>query len=219
MKFKFWILYILLITLSSLYGVTNENNNILNGDNENNVINYEIFFKYRNNFNSSNSILVSSSISITSYYRVEIDQIAINWIKDHRNNNKTTFSVFTLLDFTLQYTLSKFIKSKYSNFFPLAITNTNHSFRLFGNSDYLSSFNFDSIILSLFLKNNTNLYIFRKNNWFEVSPGIGFELLYKPLKFEFGYQNQYQFELGQKNIEINSLFFSIGFEPRHLDGW
>lgn len=63
--------------------------------------------------------------------------------------------------------------------------------------------------MAFFLKNSTNLYIFRKNKWFEVAPGAGIKLYYKNLAIDFGLERKFQMVEKRKPGYEDGFFFSL----------
>ena len=134
------------------------------------VRNYEpihesYLIQYRQNFDFMTRFKFTISQHITERYIRECSPLNISWQKkDSFNNNKTNYSVFPLLDLCLSYFVYNNSNNLYSPYFLL---NSSH-YLLLNKMKY----NRLSLNAAIFFKNNTDLFVFEKNNWSQVSPGI-----------------------------------------------
>lgn len=190
------------------------NNNIKIKDTKVRYIDYAFLFQYRQNHNNMNRFKLSTSGRITSRYIRESGSFNISWItKDSFNDNKKHYSIFPILDFGLSCLLNKnlsyweyFSKDLYSPYFLL---NTSHYFLLNKMKE-----NSPSVNIAFLLKNNTDLFVLKKNKWAQVSPGIGVRIFIGGmygLTAEGGIENRSIYIFNEnKYINKSSLFLSFG---------
>ncbi len=172
-----------------------------------------LILKYSNDFHSANRIGIGGAVPYSNFFEIESDFISVSWVnKDNANKNKKNVSVFTIIDMGLvmctDYLLPEKIRAK--NFlFPVFLTNSSHNFFLRGNPDYTYYNEKVGFNIAMFVKNNTNLYLFRENKWFEVVPGFGIKLYYNYLAVDIGYERKYQIIQHEQPYSVDGFFFSI----------
>ena len=171
-----------------------------------------VIWKYNNDFHSANRIGFGISIPYTSFYEIESDFLSISFLnKDNNNNRKFNVSIYPILEFGIIslgiITLPESIKEKLLP--PFYLSNSSHNFYLRGNPDYTYNNEKVGFNIALFVKNNTNLYVFRKNNWFEVAPGFGIKLYYKYFAVDIGYERKYQIFQHERPYSEDGFFYSI----------
>ncbi|MDA3813735.1 MAG: hypothetical protein PF570_05720 [Candidatus Cloacimonetes bacterium] len=212
---KNWlILIIAMISFSELNGeVMDTSNNEMNDT----LIN-KLCALYSHDFTeTSRLILFAPAFKLSSHYVIENSGLNLSWErKDFFNNKKTNVSIIPILDLALTFYQAGFNRKSIARnplFFPSFLINSSHYFLLKKGLDR-STHNLQ-ILPALFIKNNTDLFILHKNNWFQLSPGIGTRLYFgRGLMYwtlDVGYQKKFKFIFdGRQEIE-DSIFFSIGW--------
>ncbi len=182
--------------------------------NEYKPINGSFIIQLRQNAKDMNRFKYTISQHITNRYVREDSYCNISWQKkDSYNKNKANYSIFPILDFGLNYLVYKDSdhwefnpKNLYSPYFLL---NSSHYFLI-----NKMKYKFPSINLALFVKNNTDIFVFEKNNWAQLSPGFGVRLFLGGiigLTIEAGFENRSVYLFNEKKIINNSCyFFSFG---------
>ena len=188
--------------------------NCANNDENFEQINGSFIFQLRKKTNNMNRFKYTVSQHITNRYIREDSSFNISWQKnDPYNKNKTNYSIFPILDFGLH-----FLVYKDSDQWELNPRNLLSPYFLLNSSHYFlineMTYNFPTINLALFVKNNTDLFIFKKNNWAQLSPGFGVRIFLGGqygLTVEAGLENRTIYLFDNKKIINNSFyFFSLG---------
>lgn len=118
------------------------------------------------------------------------EAINLTWISnDPYNLDKSNFSVFPVVNTFLLFR-SRIIDhhSPTKNICSLLLTilNSTHHF-LVKEPDYTYSHGFyGSNVLSLFVRNSTNAFVFRKHKWIRFAPGLGVGLMINANLLEIG---------------------------------
>jgi len=175
--------------------------------------------RYSNDFHSINKISMGYALPFSKSIITEFDFIQFAWInKDPFNRDKRNVSVFPILDIGVFASLV-YLSPDFNKFWllPIVYTNSSHNFFLNGNPDYTFKKEKIGFNAALFVKNNTSIYVFRKNNWFEVAPGVGVKLYYRHFALDFGYERRYQFVEHRKHHIQDGFFFSITGYISHLE--
>ncbi len=177
-------------------------------------INGSFIIQLRQNVDNMNRLKLTISQHITERYIREDSYVNISWQKkDIYNRNKTNYSIFPFFDLCLNYLVYR--KSDHWEFNP---DNLYSPYFLFNTSHYLlmnkMNYNRPSINAAIFVKNNTDLFVFEKNNWAQISPGIGIRIFvggFFGLVVEGGIENRSIYLFGEKEIVNKSCyFFSFG---------
>lgn len=174
--------------------------------------------KYNNNFHSTNRISSGTALAFSRNILTEIDILQYVWInKDPFNKNKRNVSIFPVFDLGIGSLISFLNPCSDLWLFPVMITNSSHNLFLNGNPDYTSGKEKVGFNSAFFIKNNTSLYVFWKNNWLDVAPGVGVKLYYRRFALDFGYERRYQFVEHKKPHIEDGFFFSITGYISHLE--
>ncbi len=141
---------------------------------------------------------------ISSKFIFEPTILSFVWgFNDSFNNNKANWSFFPILQYLY---FSSYIKDRK---IPLIYyLNSQYHFMLIKSESEPSIH--DLSALSLYFKNNTDFYFFRKNKWLQFSQGIGINWFIGDFcYFRIGYM--YQLGLGiEKNDISDSINLSFG---------
>lgn len=209
-RFQKFVFVVIIIGVSSLFAQNGFNNSIK----VNSLTKYNaMLWKYSNDFHTANKISFGGSVPYSNHYLIDASVFSIAWLnKDHANKNKENVSIFSIIDVGLVMLTDKLLPEdkKAKNFlFPVFLTNSSHNFFLRGNPDYTYNNEKVGFNIALFLKNNTNLYIFRENKWFEVAPGFGIKLYYNYFAVDIGFERKYQIVRNEKPNSVDGFFFSL----------
>jgi hypothetical protein len=154
--------------------------------------------------------------------KVQLDLLRVNWIdKDKYNDKKTNFSIMPVLDIgVILINALLFNEDSIMNKYPIQIlSNGYYSFKLIGNSDFDDNIEYKSYFFSVFIKNNTDYYVFKKHNWMKLSPGLGLEFQKGMFDLKVGYQKELELIKSSKMNEKDNIFFSIGVNIMYLPGF
>ena len=177
-------------------------------------------FQLRQNAGDMNRFKFTISQHITERYIREASPLNISWQKkDPHNKNKTNYSIFPLLDFCLSYLVNRDSDQweyNFSNLYsPYFLLNTSH-YLLMNKMKY----NQPSLNVAFFIKNNTDLFVFEKNNWAQISPGIGLRFFiggFFGLTVEGGIENKSIYLFGEKEFINKSCYFFPLDYPLYLN--
>jgi len=170
-----------------------------------------LYLSYANNLHSSNRIAFGGAIPITSHYLINTDIIHVTWEnQDKYNKDKRSTSLFTLADMGATLAVATMFPDLKKYFLaPIFITNSSHNFYILGNPDYTYNDQKNLHNLALFVKNSTDVYFFRKNNWLEVCPGAGVKLFIYGYAVDIGYERRHQFLEHHRPKYIDGFYFNI----------
>ncbi len=206
MKVLILITQVLLITFSSLYSLgMNEEYEKIDG---------AFILQYRTSPNGINRFKATVSQHITNSYIREDSYVNFTWLKkDSYNKNKTNYSVFPILDFAMHYLV--YNNSDQWEFDPGTLLSP---YFLLNSSHYIltkkMTHKFPELILAFFIKNNTDLFVIEKNNWAQLSPGLGVRLFLGGqygVVIESGYEFKAKYLFKEEKFHNDSdLFFSLG---------
>ncbi len=180
--FLFWMFYI------GLFGIETFSDSLDYNSLENN---FSILNKYEYHFKTEYKIGIGYTFPISSHYLVEVKPIRVSWInKDKYNKDRDNYSIFFAIDFANSYIFSKIFPD--INYFlqPFYFTNSYHNFFLNGNPDFYKVQPKSIPNLAIFLKNDTEYYVFKKNKWLEIAPGAGIKLCFYNFGAELGYEKK-----------------------------
>ena len=140
--------------------------------------------------------------------------------KDKYNRNRTNFSLSPFLEgVALIPIFYQYIDTKAFRVFisPLLIGNSSLSLYPFNPpNERLKNFKLKTnqlkrVSLSFYIKNNYDLFLFRRNNWIELSPGYGISLSVDDFSVKLGFERNHEFVKKHKTKHTDRIFFSAGW--------
>ncbi len=165
------------------------------------------FIKITHNLKNENRISSGWTYNVHDYFSIDYDWFYYQWINnDSYNKNKYNASVLPLIEFAYELVYEAIKDSVVNNFRnPLNIPNSSLNFNIIGKPIFANNGNMDNLCVSIFVKNNTNFYFFRRNKWLEFTPGTGVKLQYQAVTFQIGFERKIQY-LFNKNIQYDNDF-------------
>ncbi len=180
------------------------------------------FLDYSREFPATDRYSMGMCGSLYKRLCVEATLIGLTRIKnDPHNNSSTNYSPAALIATGMTLSLAKMLTllgveeaSNYSKI-PILLSNTMFYLPLLQDP-----YNLDlkgrvlpSLYLAPFVKNDTDLFLFRKNVWGQISPGAGIRLYLMP-SYEVGFAVGYQYNIstdfkGRPQTE-GSYFLRVG---------
>lgn len=178
-----------------------------------------LYYSYANNLHSSNRISIGGAVPISSHYLINTDFIHVTWENEDKfNRMRRSTSLFSLLDIGSSIAISLIFPDLEKYFLtPIFLTNSTHNFYLLGNPDYTYDDQKDLFNLALFVKNSTDVYFFRKNNWLEVCPGAGVKLFVYGAAVDLGYERRHQFLEHERPKYMDGFYFNITMHIPYLE--
>ncbi len=153
----------------------------------------------------------------TRNYILESSILPFVWTtRDRYNSGKSNFSLSCILHPMLgALTWRGFEKSPDSKpwhnppLMLLLLLNSRHHLFPF-QPHYATDVNFEGAkSFSFSLKNHTDLFVFRKNLWLNVSPGVGISFLFEIIHLQVGYTQSIEFNFD--TVRFNpAVYFAVG---------
>ncbi|MBN2829464.1 MAG: hypothetical protein JXR56_03975 [Candidatus Cloacimonetes bacterium] len=156
-----------------------------------------MLYKYQIDYHQNQRLSLGMNMPMTNNYIIDMELGSFPWVvHDKYNDNIFNFSIFSFIDATgiLLFTafLPNDLKATYG-YLPIWLTNSSHNFYLNGKPDFeFNTKSKQSLKLALFAKNNTNYYIWMRNPWFEISPGLGVKLCLSAFSLDIGFERDYR---------------------------
>ena len=163
-------------------------------------------------------VLITNNFG-SKYYLMQSSLLVLSWTNNDRyNGNEGNISLGILIDLFTKYQLLQKDHNRYISTI-LSIPNSKHHFFFsepFFNSDLCKngSPTLGFIGSSIFIKSNTDLYIFKTNKWMNYSPGIGISFYFIWPYIEFGVSRNILTDFKNAKYE-NSFFFTLGLVGRN----
>jgi hypothetical protein len=142
---------------------------------------------YEKDRGNNNRIRLFTLVGLNSgkQYMNLVDVLPINWItEDNYNQNKWNYSLSTLIQpfLTLPYlTLQDTNKNKLSfqkALYWISMLNSEHHYFPFKFGNLYNANKDKQVSLSIYAKNDIDMFLFRENKWISLSPGGGIGISY-----------------------------------------